>query len=465
MLFLYTCGLGGFSARVEQRIRQGLIRPFRMRTRDDRDNSLSFETLQLCSKGYVPKRFLKPLEGEVEEGVQMVPPIQVRFKQTCGKCGSLLRDTAVQALLKTGACPTCKTTVPLANTQVERYVRQTAGFEQIGTFAYDDLTSASDWLLQDMSHRKLGGEKDALGAEIQSGDLSFRGNNRAQVGMAQTRVHELVANSLSIPNLVLLPVWTAISHESSDDTGRLTVIGPKLAGDAKTYIAPSWFGNTLEAVVVEGSKPGEKIRRLYLDTFVDEYNRRHLCGHRGDPRFMAGSLEDAPYSDNEPPKTYCDGFSLNTFFRMLTASVQQGLDADAASGMAMPGIESIPGTYGDTDVAEPVAARPAAAGRVRPGTVRTRPQPAATPAPEPVAEPVAPTPAEELDLGPVVPVEALAPAEPVSEPTPAAPVAAAPAPAAPTVRFARPAGPRPPRAPQPGPGSPAARSQGRPIGQ
>jgi len=421
ILFLYTSELGGFSARVEQRIRQGIIRPFRMRTRDDAEGSLSFETMHLSSKGYVPVRFLNAQEGEVEPGVPMIGPTTTVYTQFCGKCGGEVQRTRYKSKLKAATCPNqkCKAPVTLQTGKVVTEVKQTAGFELIGSLGYDGLTSFPDWYLQDMSHRKnLGGEMAALGGEIESGGTTFRGNNRSQVGMAQTRVHELVANSLSIPNLVVMPFWTAISHESSDDTGRLTVVGPKLAGDAKTYIASSWFGNVTEAAVVS-EKAGEYVRRLWVSQFYDGNNRRHLCGHRGDPRFMPTYFEDAAYTDDEPPTDICTGFSIHFFLKQLEESIQKGIDSDKFVG---PGLASIPATYGDQgdrplDEEAPAAEAPRTSGPTvrKPRTPKMAggKAPEAPPATSGVPAPETPaTAAEEPSAGTASPAE---PSEPPAE--------------------------------------------------
>lgn len=493
VLFFNTCELGGFSARVEQRIRQGLIRPFRMRTRDDVNSSLSFETLHLASKGYVPARFVDAQAGEVEPGVAMVAPMTTFFTQVCPHCGDVFKTRFKTKVISTRGCASCKKSVLLAQTPPSLLTVQTPGFEQIGTFGFDGLTSMSDWYLQDMSHRKnLEGEKAALGGDVQSGDLVFRGNNRSQVGMAQTRVHELVANSLGIPNLQVMPVWTAISHESSDDTGRLQIVGPKLAGDAKTYIAASWFGNVTEADVVTNEK-NEYIRRLYVSQFYDEYGRRHLCGHRGDPRFMPIYIEDAPYSDQHPPREICTGFSLKKFQQILEQSIQQGIDTD--SGITdTPGVAAIPTSYGGAEKGEIAQAASTPAAGARPGIAR-RPTPRggtkpAPPASAPVTHDTSPAPEQPVvaETGAEIPQpeeteetegpeaeSVAAPAVQALADTPPDAVSSAPeastsaavattAPAASGGAWTRPAGSRPPapRAPQAGPKVPA-RATPRPV--
>lgn len=501
ILFFNTAELGGFTSRVEQRIRQGLIRVFRMRTRDDAENTLSFETMQLASKGYVPARFINHLEGEVEVGVPMVAPMQVVHTLYCPD-GHEVRRTRSSAKLANNQCPTCRKPVTLVNGKVVTATTQTPGFEMIGSFAFDGLTSFSDWYLQDMSHRKnLEGEKAALGGEIESGDMLFRGNNRSQVGMAQTRVHELVANTLSIPNLVVMPFWTAISTESSDDSGRLQIVGPKLAGDAKTFIACSWFGNVVEAEVVTNPQH-DYIRRLHVSQFYDDNNRRHMCGHRGDPRFMPIHFEDAPYSDDKPPTEICTGFSLATFMRAVELSIQKGMENETFGGRGVPGMQSIPMTYGTAeDLEKADGATAAVVAPKRPGVARPRQTPKGGTQPAAVTVPATATaPAEEAaaETAPEIeapveqaaePVAAAAPETPevggttlpetredqipstesgaATSPAsalPAAPPVASTAAPAPSGAWTRPPGSRPPapRAPQAGPKAPA-RSQPRPV--
>ena len=51
---------------------------------------------------------------------------------------------------------------------------------------------------------------------------------------------------LGIPNLLVPPVFTALSMEDTDE-GALSIVGPKIAGRAKTDEAGQWVGNCLEA--------------------------------------------------------------------------------------------------------------------------------------------------------------------------------------------------------------------------
>lgn len=337
----YFADLGGYPDRMNALIRSGIVWVFRMRSRG---MDLSFETAQLSSMGYWPAQILDPMTGEVPHGVKMVPPVRRLYRQTC-TCGHT-RTIRVKSQLAVGNCPSCNQRIAVAATSVVEEQTLTPGLDKIRMRMYDGITSLSEWYLQDLSKRsELAGEMGAIGGVVTSGDLSFRGNNRAQVGFAQTRAHELISNSLSIPHQRIMPIWTALSNESSDSSGRLTIVGPKLAGDAKTEIAGAWFGNTLEAATVEGERQGSKVRRLYLNEFIDDQGRRHILKHRSDPRYVPEYLEDASYSPTEPPIEICTNFSLGVFFRHLQIADTKALEAAAARFPKAPGIAGVPTSF------------------------------------------------------------------------------------------------------------------------
>lgn len=452
---LYTSDLGGYPSRVEALIRMGIIWPFRLRTRGI---DLSFETMHLAGLGYWPARMRDKMTGTVDHGVPMVAPVTTVYIQTCGTCGTEIKRTQHRQLLKNNSCKTCNKTVQQRDTVITTEAYPTAGLENRRICLFDSLTSGSEWYLQDLAHRKeLAGEIGAIGGTVESGDLVFKGNNRAQVGFAQTRILELVSNSLAIPNQVIMPVWTALAHETTDQSGRLAVVGPKLAGDAKTESAPAWFGNSFEAAVVEGERAGEKIRRLYLAEFIDAEGRKHLLKHRADPRFMPEYLEDPPYSANQPPSDegLHSEFSLKKAFTLLDTALERSMQDLQAKYAGAPGIESVPESFSSSVAVEdaPAAAPKPAAAAPRPGGVKRAParmptRKAATPeaAAPAVAEPEAAEPAQgepEAEAEPTVDT----PAEPAqAEPPAGEDVPAEPAQAEPTVapvQAAAPAIPRP----------------------
>ena len=395
----YFADLGGYPDRMNALIRWGIVRVFRMRTRG---MDLSFETAQLSSMGYWPARVLDAMTGEVPYGVPMVPPMRRIFKQTC-TCGHT-RTVRLKQQLAVGSCPGCNARIAVAATTVVEEQSLTPGLDQIRMRMYDGLTSFSEWYLQDLSKRpELAGEMGAIGGVVTSGDLSFRGNNRAQVGFAQIRALELVSNSLAIPHQRIMPLWTALTDETSDQGGRVTIVGPKLAGSAKTEVAGAWFGNTLEAATIEGEKPGSKVRRLYLNEYIDDQGRRHILKHRSDPRYVPEYLDDAPYSADEPPTDICTNFSLGVFFRHLQIADTKALEAAQQRFPDAPGLAAVPLTLEfEAKTEEPAPATPSApavgARRAAPGATR---RPAAAPrttaragAPMPSVPPVAaPAPA------------------------------------------------------------------------
>lgn len=406
---LYHSDLGGYPARVDALVRAGIIWLFRMRTRG---MNLSFETAQLSSMGYWPRAFTNTLTGEVAAGVGMVGPTTKQYRQVCNSCGKA-RTMTIKAALNAGKC-TCGKTWSTRDSVITDQIIATPGVDKIKLRAYDGLTSLSEWYLQDLSHRKeLGGEMGAIGGVVDSGGQAFRGNNRAQVGFAQTRVHELVSNSLSIPGQVIMPIWTAITAETGDESGRLTVVGPKLAGSAKTETAPAWFGNTFEAQVVEGDQVGTKIRRLYLSEFIDAEGRRHLCKHRADPAHMPEYVEDEPYTAEAPPQSICTNFSLGHVFALLSRATDRSDEEVRALYPGAPGIDSVPASFGlplgegeDTAPTElEEGATPAVAARPKPAVarpvVKRKPGSAAPPVVEtPVEAPAEPEPTQEPEPEP-----------------------------------------------------------------
>lgn len=475
----YFADLGGYPDKMNALIRSGIVRIFRMRTRG---MDLSFETALRSSQGYWPARMLNPLTGEVAPGVPMVSPIQTQYHQTC-MCG-VMRTVTAKSLLSMGSCGQCVRRWAPATSTITTSTRLTPGLDAIRLRMYDGLTSMSEWYLQDLSHRlDLAGEMGALGGTVHSGEVSFRSNNRAQVGFAQARAHELVSNALAIPNQIIMPIWTALTDEAADSSKRLTIVGPKLAGSAKTEIAGSWFGNMLEAAAVPGELPGTKVRTLFLSEFVDEDGRRHTLKHRSSPIYMPEKLQDPPYSDEHKPTAMCSEFSLGVFFSLLAKA-----DAQAAAEVQgrypdAPGLASVPlelETPGGETTGEPAVvptvggagtgaapAPPKVGGLARPKGGLKKPAAAAqaqTPAPVATPPGAAHDPAPPVRLDAVLAIESpaegapvvaapAAPSVPSVPPAPPAPaVAAPPAPAAPG--WAPPPGTRPVARPLPTPRRP-----------
>ncbi len=485
VLYYYACDGGGYPAPVQEGIALGIIKVFRMRTRDPGDLGLAFETCYRAAQGWWPRRIM-PATGEVPPGVEMVPPVMRYFQMYCPN-GHLTKSVVLQSMLSPGPCPQCKTMTTLQNARVETVIVASKGFEDRGGCFFDGLSSMLSWELMELGQRagklELKGEEAAIGGKVTSGDLKFGGTTRSHVGFAQTRGEELAHLSLGIPNLLVPPVFTALSMEG--DEGAQTIIGPKIAGRAKTDEAPQWFGNCLEAAKIPAETgPGETFV-LYLSEFTDALGRKHLLKHRGAPGTMPDKLVDPP--NNEAPFSQ---FNLGVFFRLLQTALDSGVAAARERYPDAPGVSAQMEEYGDGGAslkpeAPAVAAGPQTLTAEAPAGLtgdlqggQTVKAPAATPKPRakkpPTAVAAPPTPEPPPATAPEPPPVQEPPAEPPAPPapvaaatpaTPPAPPTQAPVPSAPgngsAAPIARPvAAPPPGRRPIPAPARPLAAAPG-----
>ena len=403
VLVLASCDGGAFPTLVQARVKQGLIRPWRLRTRSA--EGLAYETCYMASRGYLPAA-LNPATGECAPAAKLVPPVTVRYTLRCPKGHTITVTTQPQ--VKNMMCPGCKALVTPAEISVEEQAFQTPGFEAIGSWYYDGLTSMSNWFMSDMDERRgrgeISGEGTALGkdAVIVSGSLRFGGTNRSDYGFAQSRIRQIVNNVLGIPHLVEGPVFTALTYEVPELGERLGLVGPQLVGKAMLDSAPQWFGNVYEAAVVQG-EDGLPRRRLYLQQWVDDERRRHLLKNSS-----SGSLP--PYVEDVPGQPKFSGFHLGKVFAALDQDLQQTLDD--APETDIPGIVATPTTYGVPD--EAPAPEPAAP----PAVVTPTPVPRAVPKPavtRPASPAVVAAPATSVTL-PAAPVMAPGPSAGIPPP-------------------------------------------------
>jgi hypothetical protein len=360
ILLLASCDGGAFPTIIQKRIRQGLIRAWRMRTRSA--EGLAFETCHLATKGYWPK-VIDPETGETSPAVQLVPPMTAKYDCYCQK-GHLLRSVPSAALIVPLFCGECKEMVTVAAMKVHEAVHQTRGFELVGGEFFDGLTSMCGWFMGELDisrgHGMIGGEKPPLGGPVKSGDIVFGGNNRADYGFAQQRAYQLVHNSLGIPNLCEGPIFTALPDDVTEGGGQLPIVGPKLSGSALTADALQWFGNAVEARI-EKNDAGRDIRRLYLTEFIDSQNRRHLLKNSG-PGTLPKYLEDPPIDPVAPDaRHFFSGFHVGHFFKLLDQALRDQLAAEDTV-KDVPGLAGTPLDYGEAAVVIPgTAVRPPAA--------------------------------------------------------------------------------------------------------
>jgi len=412
-----------------------------MRTRSA--EGLAFETCHLASKGYWPKT-INPETGETNPAVQLVPPVTTKYDCYC-RADHLLRSVPTVSLIVPLFCSVCKEMVTTDKMRIAETVKQTKGFESVGGEFFDGLTSMCGWFMGELDisrgHGNIGGEKPPLGGPVKSGEIVFGGNNRADYGFAQQRAYQLVHNALSIPNLMEGPVFTALPDDVTEGGGQLPIVGPKLSGSALTADALQWFGNAVEARIVQNDA-GWDVRRLYLSEFVDAQNRRHLLKNSG-PGTLPKYLEDPPINPLAPdPKAFFTGFHLGHFFKLLDQALRDELAGETQVKDA-PGISSAPGDYGEALTIEPGTAAPPPA-TAAPGAIGALPlaQPAVTPGAPPVATPggppvMAPRARKRGQAGPVT---MPAPAA-IAQPATATPAPASPSPPAPSAPAAVPAVP------------------------
>lgn len=328
-LRLYTCDPGGYPERVEVAIHRGMIEPWRLRTRvGSGGEGLIEETCRKASQGWWPAEFLDAKQGEVPEGVALVPPYVTSYVLLCAQ-GHEVKRTTVRANLQPVLCATCKAMASAENGKVSRQVQATA--PHVGGFAFDGLTSMSSWVMQALRHRRAvmglsGGEKSAIG-RFQSGDTWFDGNNRADYGFAQGQAEEWLCNSISISGMKLPPIWTCLETRA-DETGTLPLWGPSIAGQAKTAVAPQWAGNYIGAQIVL-NEAGKKEWRLYTTEYRGDDGAPHKYKCRVDPGVLPEYLTDG---DGLPMST----FSLATFFRLIEVGFAQAM---AASEQRIPEVK------------------------------------------------------------------------------------------------------------------------------
>lgn len=339
ILLLYSWDGGAIPTDIQRLIHKGLIRFWRARTRSA--PGLALETLTLATKGYWPKR-IDPKSGETDPAVGLVAPISTRYTLTCDK-GHVIKVVPAASLIVVSQCTTCNRMIPVAEMKVSEAVARTKGFELVGGVAFDGLTSMAQVVMHDMDrmrgHGHIGGEKSSFGGVITSGDLKFGGNNRADVGFAQTRAEQWVGNSLSIPFLKEAPVFTALSIEGTDKGG-LTVIGADLPGQAALTNVPTWFGNINEAGSVIDEN-GKKHYALYLRQFTDSQGRHHLLKTSASSTGQVpGVLIDPPEDEKRP----FENFNLGKVFKLLDADLADALSIDLPGAPGMPdGLQE----YGD----------------------------------------------------------------------------------------------------------------------
>lgn len=140
----------------------------------------------------------------------------------------------------------------------------------IGLYAYEGMTSFCDsmmqWAREEASKGVSIGGQGGLNFTAKEGTetLKVGSNNMAHYQVVQSQVFEQSTLSQHLPGTVL---WTAGDSRGEDDVAG-GVVGPQLAGKAKTGEVPRWFKYTFQVTteVMPGSDPKHV---LYTDSHIE----------------------------------------------------------------------------------------------------------------------------------------------------------------------------------------------------
>lgn len=352
----YLCDGGGYGSQLEALIDRGIVWVWKMRTRGE-----AFETCARATKGYWPAEIINTNTGESTRGCKLLPPTTTSFKLYC-PCGNLVTTSPIKGpLTRKTLCTnqSCKKLVDITTpgSKVEESTFRTPGMESVGAVAYDGLSSMQEWIMGSMSDMtaqgQLKGEGSNLGGVIISGEEKIGGNNRSHYGFAQSRGERWILETTAIPGLVAPPIWTALEEKSTDKETKIVEYGPKLAGSAKTSIAPQWVGNCLGTQVYQDPKR-RNIWRLNLTEYRDPVdNIPHLCKNRAMPGMLPDYLEDT-YDEDGGIERFSN-FNLGTFFDLLDAARDQAIKSAEDRYSDAPGLPTGKIGEGTPEVAvEPV---------------------------------------------------------------------------------------------------------------
>lgn len=453
---MYAADPGGFGNKILRLIRLGIVQVY-----NPTNHVEPFETMENLSKGWWPETILDKFTGYAEPDVRLVPPRFTEWVVYCDQGHEIDRRRSKGFLVNfSKQCAHCKKVVNPQNWgRVEEILQRSPGVEHVGLYMFDSGSALSDWAMEDMANTAAastgtqGNALAATGAKIISGEYAFGANTQQHYGFAQNAVRRWIKNSRMIPGQVVPPSWSFLIQRATDDNTKLSVFGPKIAGNAKTPEVPSWVGNCVHAAV-EVNQAGKRNHRLWLVNHnADGTTVPYLAKTRCEPGDLPEFLEDGP-EDHKFTK-----FSLAYLFDQIEAALnkhglQDAIDFPDAptfvplvAATAESRILSVKdlGAKGGSGIGGVVLGRAAVTAKP---VVAAAVQAAVQAAPAPVAPPTQTQPAQPPQ--PAQPAIARPAAQPAQAARPAAPavaavaaVAAAPAQAAKPATPAVPAG-RPP---------------------
>lgn len=439
---VYSADPGGFGNKMIRLIRLGIVQVY-----NPTNHIEPFETMENISKGWWPEKILDPFTGFAAPDVKLVPPTRTEWVVYCPQ-GHVCKRTGDRKILNGFSlqCPECKTVTNTQNwSRVEETLIRAEGVEHVGLYGFDSGSSLSDWAMEDMANRAAandpglqdGNALSKTGARIVSGQYAFGANTQQHYGFAQNAVRRWIKNSRLIPGQVVPAIWTFLVQRGSDDNSNMAVLGPKIAGNARTAEVPSWLGNCLHAEVTHNEKGQRKHRLWLVNHMAPGTTVPYLAKTRSEPGDLPDFLED---QEGEAVGSRC---SLVYFFDQLELALNRHAQQDAIDFADAPAFKPLEVAQGGQVLSSKdlntslvggassggraqIAARPAAGGAVGKPAGGAPAAPAAPGVARPVAAPA----------GVVKP--SVVPATQATQATQAGAAPASPAPAAPVVSVAPP---------------------------
>jgi len=366
---VYAMDLGGFGNKLLSLVRLGIARVW-----DPRNHVNSFETMELISLGGWPETIDDPETGKADPKVRIILPRRIVTTLRCPQRHAVARfdlanvHDAAAFEVASIPCPTCGVVTGKLNGLTSAQIMRHKMFRHVGHRVFDSLTEMNDWgslRLTEMSAKGLlptGKEGGALlgGVDaLREGSIVYGGGSMSQVGFMQNRSYQWIANIRAIPDKVMPATCTFAVEQgkADDDSGGVPILGPQIAGNARTAKVPRWVGNCLHASR-EPDDQGRMRYRLWLTSHLDSRDPRripYLAKHRGVPFEMPDFLED-PWDDDKSKRdalawTVC---SLKVFYTKL---VVQLVKLEAADRVRYPNAPALQGAQaGEDDVMGDVTA-------------------------------------------------------------------------------------------------------------
>lgn len=415
---VYAADLGGWGNKRLALLRAGVLRIW-----DPRNHENAFATMEMISLGAWPEKIEDAERGYARPDVKLVLPRSVRYTAICANGHDAARlESAAEAARVNVLCPTCGVQVTAATAaRVKQEIVKPGLFRGVGLRVFDSLTAMNDWgglqelprmaAENELPRNASGGSLLGSATAMQSGEFHFGSGSMAQVGFMQSRSYVWLANIRSIADQVVpsIVIFGVEKSKADDESGGETILGPKIAGNARTSAVPGWVGNCLHASKepVSDAPNAPLAYRLWLTNHIDPRDPRkipYLAKHRGTPDGMPDFLEDPlPAAPGDASRAW-SVFNMGVFFDLLQAQYEREAKRLAESlGGDLPGMatetpeDEVVGEVQARVTAVPVrgavAGRPPGGGAIaRPvaGVVAPKPAPVAAPAAAPV--PVADVP-------------------------------------------------------------------------